>query len=91
MNWYGIKNLFPHAIILWLAIRKKLTTKDMLVKFGLINDATCILCDNGNENVDNLFFQCSFSNYNWKKSLEINGLGYRSQGWDGYTDRLAKS
>ena len=44
--------------ITWLAMRSRLYTRDRLLNFDLVQDATCVLCSNDIETHDHLFFQC---------------------------------
>lgn len=50
-----------HAMILWLAMRKRLSTLDKLAAFGITQRTRCILCEADEENHEHLFFSCSFS------------------------------
>ncbi|VFQ84596.1 unnamed protein product [Cuscuta campestris] len=47
------------SFTMWLALRRRLPTKANLEFLGLALD--CTLCGQGLEDVDHLFFQCSFS------------------------------
>lgn len=51
------------SFILWLAMKKKLNTKDRLQFLG-INPA-CVLCYSQPESIEHLFFHCSFSQVIW--------------------------
>ncbi|KAF4365796.1 hypothetical protein F8388_003465 [Cannabis sativa] len=35
-----------HRVIIWLALRDRLPTRDRLSRFGRIPDSTCLLCEN---------------------------------------------
>jgi hypothetical protein len=43
----------------------RLPTRSRLVSFRIIDTATCVLCDDGIETRDHLFFECPFSAYIW--------------------------
>ena len=47
-----------HRFITWLTMRSRLYTRDRLLNFNLVQDATCVLCSNDIETHDHLFFQC---------------------------------
>ncbi|KAF4362475.1 hypothetical protein F8388_019758 [Cannabis sativa] len=46
---------------MWLAIQKRLRTKDRLKAMGMAIGEQCELCDNHCENAEHLFFTCSFA------------------------------
>ena len=71
------------GIILWLAIRGRLGTKDRL-HTGI--SPYCLLCDACFESHDHLFFNCTFSKTIWEELLAICGLHYSSESWE---DRIA--
>ncbi|KAF4376120.1 hypothetical protein G4B88_025211 [Cannabis sativa] len=43
-------------------IFKKLRTKEQIQKFNPLVDETCLLCSNGSETLEHLFFTCHYSN-----------------------------
>ena len=47
-----------HAFIFWLAVRNKLQTKDRLKAFIEMKDSDCVLCQEEEETVRHLFFNC---------------------------------
>ncbi|XP_010693427.1 uncharacterized protein LOC104906383 [Beta vulgaris subsp. vulgaris] len=56
----------PKAIfITWLALHGRLPTKDRLNAWGLIEDATCKLCQADRETVPHLFFSCTVARRVW--------------------------
>ncbi|XP_062073701.1 uncharacterized protein LOC133777949 [Humulus lupulus] len=46
---------------MWLAVLKRLKTKDRLLRFHVTDNAECILCSRSTESVDHLFFDCPYS------------------------------
>ncbi|XP_062100702.1 uncharacterized protein LOC133806626 [Humulus lupulus] len=58
---WGRLNVPKHSFILWMAIQDKLKTKVRLFKFKVIDEEVCGLCNIHKENVEHLFFHCSFS------------------------------
>ena len=51
--------------IVWLAIKRILSTSDRLLNFGLLSDSKCVV-RNFEESQDYLFFECCFSSTIWK-------------------------
>lgn len=47
-----------HAMVMWMAIKGRLATKDRLVRFGASVDACCCLCKAEPETHSHLFFRC---------------------------------
>lgn len=54
----------------WLAFQNRLSTLDRMVMFGIRGSATCVLCEEQNEDYNHLFFGCSFSQRIWQ-SLQV--------------------
>lgn len=44
--------------MLWIAVLGRLSTKDRLPNWGIINDRSCVLCSGGVETHHHLFFDC---------------------------------
>lgn len=53
-----VKGLIPrHHFIMWLALHRKLSTVDRVIKWGIAIQTECVLCDtHQEENFDHLFF-----------------------------------
>ncbi|KAL6134561.1 hypothetical protein ACLB2K_066792 [Fragaria x ananassa] len=49
----------------WLLLRGRLKTRDRLSRFGLIQDNSCVLCNEDNETMDHLFGYCNFATSVW--------------------------
>ncbi len=56
-------------IFLWIAARNRLLTADNLAKRGWIGPSVCCLCGRASENLEHLFFQCSFASHVWNQIL----------------------
>ncbi|XP_058200946.1 uncharacterized protein LOC131315769 [Rhododendron vialii] len=62
--WY--KHAVPRwAIVQWLAILCRLSTKDKLQQWGVLVENQCVLCSTTMESHERLFFQCPFSSQLW--------------------------
>lgn len=58
--WFS--NCVPkHAFILWLAIKRRLTTQDQLLNWQTVGDVKCGFCELQPDSVDHLFFGCNFN------------------------------
>lgn len=73
----------PRAVMcLWLACRGKLATKDRLKRFNLIQDSSCVLCNQAEEIVNHLLFGCRKTNIMWKEVLVWLGSSHVPSTWD---------
>lgn len=63
--WYSqiwFKERIPKlAFMAWLTVKDRLTTSDRLISWNILVPASCLLCLNGDESRDHLFFHCNFS------------------------------
>ena len=78
--WFS-KRIPRHAVILWLAIRRKLSTRDILASIGLSRDTRCVLCGNEGESHDHLFFSCPFSEGIWRLLCSKCNLPWSNLDW----------
>ncbi|XP_060200849.1 uncharacterized protein LOC132629134 [Lycium barbarum] len=69
------------TFILQLALMERLATKDRLLKWGIIDSATCPLCDNMDESHNHLFFECSYSMRVWTKLLKWQSITRTVRRW----------
>ena len=77
------KDHIPRAsMIAWLACKNRLSTKDRLVRWGMAIDANCVLCGEGDESRDHLFFVCNFSRKVWDEALCKCNHNYRCTNWE---------
>ena len=54
-------NIPKHKFICWLIMWKRIRVKARLKHVGVIDDASCPLCDVADETVDHLYFACPYS------------------------------
>lgn len=66
--------------MLWLACHGRLTTKDRLMKFGMIQDVKCEFYD-ANETLQHWFFECSGTNNIWNVVLQWLHVEHHENGW----------
>jgi len=66
---------------MYLAINRRLYTRDRLKKWGITNDILCLLCKEANETHQHLFFNCIFSRRLWQKLLNWLLINKVSNGW----------
>jgi len=66
---------------MYLAINRRLYTRDRLKKWGITNDILCLLCKEANETHQHLFFNCIFSRRLWQKLLNWLSINTVSNGW----------
>lgn len=55
-----------NAFVTWMAMLRRLPTRDRLRSWGLNVPAACVLCSSGIETHHHLFFECEFSSSLWK-------------------------
>ncbi|XP_060211703.1 uncharacterized protein LOC132639260 [Lycium barbarum] len=87
-----LKGLVPkHQFILWLAIQRKLATVDRLKKWGIQVEKNCVLCETDvEENLDHLFFQCSYSQFIRKTLMTWIGINRQIGTWESEITWLAQ-
>ncbi|GKE83131.1 RNA-directed DNA polymerase, eukaryota, reverse transcriptase zinc-binding domain protein, partial [Tanacetum coccineum] len=63
-----------HAFMVWLAIRGRLKTQDLMGVWEKKDDMRCVFCKNVPDSHDHLFFECSFTRRIWDslKCMERN-------------------
>ncbi|GJX41809.1 hypothetical protein Tco_0256799 [Tanacetum coccineum] len=82
VNWYSMV-WFPsciprHAINLWLIIRRKLKTQDLVPMWDVSDSLgmVCSLCESVPDSHDHLFFECPFANGIWDRVKVCAGLAH---------------
>lgn len=84
--WYNVvwfKGFVPRlAVILWMAYRRKMLTKDKLLAWGSVQENRCVLCDKAIESINHLFFVCPFPNAIWKEVLRQNNVHREVGNWE---------
>ncbi|GKV49366.1 hypothetical protein SLEP1_g56121 [Rubroshorea leprosula] len=73
--WFS-RQIPKHSFISWLAILDRLTTKARQKKWSPNIDDTCVLCNNGSETVEHLFFKCSYAKCVWKSLSAMSEIPY---------------
>nr|VDC64960.1 unnamed protein product [Brassica rapa] len=63
--WFK-ENVPRNTFMAWLALLRRLPTKDRLRRWGLNVTAECVLCSTALETHHHLFFECSFSSAIWQ-------------------------
>ncbi|KAL9830473.1 putative reverse transcriptase zinc-binding domain-containing protein [Arabidopsis thaliana] len=58
--WFK-ERILKLAFMAWLTVKDRLTTSDRLISWNILVPASCLLCLNGDESRDHLFFHCNFS------------------------------
>ncbi|GJR54546.1 hypothetical protein Tco_1405067 [Tanacetum coccineum] len=77
--WYNVLQIPRHAIHLWLVIKRKLKTQDLLRPWdvgGGVNASqmVCSLCGTQPDSHDHLFFDCIFSTQVWDSVKPYMGV-----------------
>lgn len=71
VDWYDtvwFKEEIPRcSFITWLSMLGRLPTKDRLLSWGVSVPAACVLCSNGIESHQHIFFECSYSVDVWSR------------------------
>ncbi|KAL5146890.1 putative ribonuclease H protein [Glycine soja] len=71
----------PRAnFILWLACHGRLSTKDRLCKYGMIDDKSCCFCSE-EESMNHLFFVCDNSKRVWMEVLQWVQIRHDPSDW----------
>lgn len=81
MVWTG---LAPQKcrFILWMLMHDRLKTKQFLIQRGMVVDSSCLLCANGVEDCQHLFFSCTFSADVWRQIwLKFLGIRRSPRAW----------
>lgn len=72
----------PRAILFtWLACQGRLGTKVRLARFSIITERRCNLCEDADETLGHLLFECRYSKEIWKNVLEWIGIKHEPCDW----------
>lgn len=78
VSWYPIvwfeSHIPRHAFICWLVYKGRLLTRSKLKQWWCINHDVCIMCNNGSEDINHLFF--------WTELLNRNEVYKQALSWD---------
>ncbi|KAH0715124.1 hypothetical protein KY284_008029 [Solanum tuberosum] len=77
------------TFILYLAIQRRLYTKDRLDKWGINTDSLCAMCKAEPETHQHLFFACSVATVIWQRLLQWLSITRSSAGWNEETEWAA--
>ncbi|XP_060195313.1 uncharacterized protein LOC132624567 [Lycium barbarum] len=69
--------------VLNLALTRRLLTKARLAQWGCVESLTCTLCKQGCEDIEHLFFECSYAAAVWSKMLSSQGILRQCMNWQG--------
>ncbi|XP_050233365.1 uncharacterized protein LOC126681854 [Mercurialis annua] len=76
------KNSIPrHNFILWLALKRRLRTKDKLKNWGITPYNDCVQCTNGIETIEHCFFECDMAVEVWRIFLPICRTTEKIETW----------
>lgn len=67
--------------ISWLLLKGRLKTKCLLIRRGMAIDKVCLLCLTQDEDIDHLFFYCSFAKGVWQNVLAKFGFSRNPVRW----------
>ncbi|XP_038993415.1 uncharacterized protein LOC120117178 [Hibiscus syriacus] len=71
------------SMVAWMVMLDRLTTKDILGRFGIVTDNLCGLCGASQETRNHLFLECSYSCEVWRSIMNFYGLHYQLPScWD---------
>ncbi|KAK4736875.1 hypothetical protein R3W88_000572 [Solanum pinnatisectum] len=70
------------SLILYLTLQGRLLTKKRLIACGSVDNTKCILCEDGNENIEHLFFSCPYSRQVWQKILQWQNIQKQASRWN---------
>ncbi|KAK4706883.1 hypothetical protein R3W88_033600 [Solanum pinnatisectum] len=69
------------SFILFLTLHGRLLMKARLLTWGSVENSKCILCDDGHEDIDHLFFNCHYSSKVWQQILRWQNIQKQATGW----------
>ncbi|XP_022007469.1 uncharacterized protein LOC110906673 [Helianthus annuus] len=76
-----------HAFLLWLIMRKKLLTQDIILQWDLsrrknMNMMCCLLCYENHDSHEHLFFECKYSAKIWNNVRQKAGMYDVAPKWE---------
>ena len=78
------------SVVLWLAFRNRLNTRDKMFRYGISQDPSCGLCQGGIETSDHLFFECPFSYRVWTLIRNKCCVSWADRTWNEWVDLCSK-
>ncbi|XP_050222673.1 uncharacterized protein LOC126672769 [Mercurialis annua] len=68
---WGYNSIPRNNFIMWLAIKRRLKTKNKLKKWGVIPDDICVMCNKEVETIDHCLYECDFAKAVWNRLKPI--------------------
>ncbi|MFS7917031.1 putative reverse transcriptase zinc-binding domain-containing protein [Helianthus anomalus] len=78
--WFS-QNIPRHAFILWLALKNKLQTHDIIGRWSDVSNLRCSLCKSTQDSHSHLFFECQFSRKIWDNLKSVTKIGSNEFSW----------
>ncbi|GKC43215.1 reverse transcriptase domain-containing protein [Tanacetum coccineum] len=97
VDWFSVvwfsQQIPRHAILLWLIIKRKLKTQDMLRQWNVapgitLSSLMCPLCETQKDSHEHLFFDCRFSKQVWTHVKSLSGISNIPMGLSNIVDFL---
>ena len=74
-NWvWNRLNVPKHSFIAWLMQWGRLSTRDRMVRHGVINTDICPNCQINGETIEHVFFHCSYAMQVWRVFFGATGI-----------------
>lgn len=83
-------NIPKHSFICWLAMKRKLLTKDRTLRMKITEDSDCMLCEGNTETMDHLYFECTFSKMCLAEVCKWLGMNIKNTEVTGIWRRMAR-
>ncbi|VFQ75853.1 unnamed protein product [Cuscuta campestris] len=78
-----------HQFNMWLILKNRLQTRQRLSKFINV-DTKCLLCNNGAEDINHLFWECPFSKELHSKIMVPMGCVIQASSFQEYCDKMRR-
>ncbi|GJR06050.1 RNA-directed DNA polymerase, eukaryota, reverse transcriptase zinc-binding domain protein [Tanacetum coccineum] len=95
VSWYKIvwhPNCIPkHTFILWIAVKKRLCTQDIMAKWYPSKVFKCSLCKKEPDSHDHLFFNCEYAQKVWKKVCTLARMKFKVDTWVNIVEELSSN
>ncbi|XP_019232804.1 PREDICTED: uncharacterized protein LOC109213459 [Nicotiana attenuata] len=91
-RWIWSRNNIPkHSFIYWLAMHKRLQTRERLAKLGICKETQCAICEAGIETTEHLFFDCDYSRTCLSEILKWLQVGVQQYKIEGLWRRMTRN
>ncbi|XP_019241432.1 PREDICTED: uncharacterized protein LOC109221401 [Nicotiana attenuata] len=89
---YGVETTSQkHSFICWLAMHKRLQTRERLAKLGICKETQCAICETGIETTEHLFFECDYSRTCLSEILKWLQIGVQQYKLEGLWRRMTRN